>query len=642
MPTFFSYNALVSQRASGYKSTMHALAELIDNSFDAEASKVRIILLEKQIAGRRRIDEILICDDGGGMTEDVLQGALQFGNTTNVELDDIVRQKKKGKFGYGLPNASLSQCPSVHVYSWKASNKTIYTYLDLDELAKTGSIEIPLVQTVSLPSYYETVDAVLNGSHGTIVSWRRCDRLSNVRSSTIVEKSEKLLGRLFRYLLLQDKQIEFTEYLYNSSHESFELVAAKVSVRINDPLFLMPNTVVANKIWKEAIAPVADDVPDNRNIPKHFKAFVGNNPNECLPTNTKVIDHCYKYPFFWKDKEIEFEIIATVADIKIQKPGVRNGGSTLVGQFYGDKQREGNISFVRADREISSGNYGFYRDTEPQNRWWSIEVKFSPSADDLLGVHNNKQGIEFTATPNIDVDNEWDQYSAELLQAKEKLWHELTIKINTAYKSVWAIVRKQHREWDLANASSEKLNSQNGGELLPAATNTTSKIIGSIDGKRSSQFSENQKTQLFERLCQRYPTISKEDIRRAIDNYDQLRVRGCVLYAESESDQLWSYTTVYDFLIITINTKHEFYINVLHPMKVVGVEEALSAMELFVSSLAWEQHNHFQGERETAVLDQFRSFVGLHLNRYMREIKISEESLKRSDEDDFDDIDEQE
>lgn len=642
MATFFSYNALVSQRASGYKSTMHAFAELIDNSFDAEASKVRIIFLESAKSGKRHIEEILICDDGVGMTEEVLQAALQFGNTTNTELDEMVRLKKKGKFGYGLPNASLSQCPAIHVYSWKSPKKIVSTYLDIEELGKTKSIEIPTVQTLELPVIYKSVDAILNQSHGTIVSWRRCDRLSNVRSNTIVEKSEKLLGRLFRYLLSQGKIIEFTQYLYNASHAKFEVAAPEAIVRINDPLFLMPNTVISKAIWKEAMEPFADDVPDNRNVPKHFKAFAGKTPNECSPTNIKIVDHSYVHPFLWKGKEIEFEIIASVADKRIQKPGIREGGSTLVGQFYGDKQREGNISFVRADREISSGNYGFYRDTEARHRWWSIEVKFSPNADDLLGVHNNKQGIEFTATPNIDVENEWDQYSAELLQAKEKLWHELTIKINAAYKNAWDIIRRQHKEWDNANPPSGKGGASDGGKTLPSGTSTTSKVISTIDGKRATQFTESQKSQLFERLRERFPQINEEDIKRAIDNYDQLRVRGCVLYAESESEQLWSFTTVFDFLVIIINSKHEFYENVLHPMKMAGIEEALAAMELFISSLAWEQHNHFQGDRERDILDQYRSYVGMHLHRYMRDLKVTEESLSKKNDDDESDKEEEE
>ena len=83
MATFFSYNALVSQRAAGYKNTAYALAELIDNSFDANAKNVQVILLEKNISGRRKVEEILVLDDGDGMPANVLQGALQFGNTTN-------------------------------------------------------------------------------------------------------------------------------------------------------------------------------------------------------------------------------------------------------------------------------------------------------------------------------------------------------------------------------------------------------------------------------------------------------------------------------------------------------------------------------------------------------------------------------
>ena len=53
MATFFSYNALVSQRAAGYKNTAYALAELIDNSFDANAKNVHVVLLEKNNGGRR-------------------------------------------------------------------------------------------------------------------------------------------------------------------------------------------------------------------------------------------------------------------------------------------------------------------------------------------------------------------------------------------------------------------------------------------------------------------------------------------------------------------------------------------------------------------------------------------------------------
>ena len=155
MATFFSYNALLSQRAAGYKNTAYALAELIDNSFDAKAQNVQIVLLEKNTSGRRKVEEILVLDDGCGMSPNILQGALQFGNTTNNDIEEVVKSKRKGKFGYGLPNASLSQCKDIGVYSWTKKGTPNYVYLNLEELKKTESIEIPLIASQELPKHFE-------------------------------------------------------------------------------------------------------------------------------------------------------------------------------------------------------------------------------------------------------------------------------------------------------------------------------------------------------------------------------------------------------------------------------------------------------------------------------------------------------
>jgi len=602
---------------------MHALAELIDNSFDAEASTVRVIFLEKQENNRKHITEILICDDGNGMSQEILQDALQFGNTTNVDLNEMIRTKKKGKFGYGLPNASLSQCPCVRVYSWRKKDEFLSTYLDLEELGRTQSIDIPQVTTSAIPPHYGPVGAVMNPSHGAIISWQRCDRLSNTRSSTIVEKSSQLLGRLFRYLLGQNKQIIFAQYLYNSGRAKYEATAPEVPVRPNDPLFLMPNTFIAKRLWQEANR-VMPGTPDNRNIPKHYAAFA-ESATKCKPTNIKMEDLCFIYPFDWRGKQYKFEIVVSCADLRIQKPGTTAGGSTDVGKFYGDKAQEGNISFVRADREIACGHFGFYAVTEPRHRWWSIEVRFDADSDDLLGLHNNKQGIEFTATPRLDVTDQWDEYSAELLQAKEKLWFDLTVKLEAAKKAAFKYIKQQHKAWDEAN---EIVSVDGETGQLPSGTPLTNNTIGETDGKRAAQFTEVQKQQLFERLQERYPQIGPDDIRNAILNYDQSRVRGCVLYADSESQQLWSFTTVYDFLVILINTRHEFYVNALHPLRLARAEEALAAIELFVSSLAWEEQTHFGRDPEAHTLEDFRTYVGVHLNRYMRSVVVTEDSLR--------------
>ena len=56
-----------------------------------------------------------------------LKTSLQFGNGTKLKS-----RKGIGRFGIGLPNASISQCRHVEVYSWQNS-KCLQTYLDIDE-----------------------------------------------------------------------------------------------------------------------------------------------------------------------------------------------------------------------------------------------------------------------------------------------------------------------------------------------------------------------------------------------------------------------------------------------------------------------------------------------------------------------------
>jgi hypothetical protein len=60
--------AIQAMRDSGYKNTAYALAELIDNSVQAEAKNIEIICLEEmvQLADRRRkrLTKIAVLDDG--------------------------------------------------------------------------------------------------------------------------------------------------------------------------------------------------------------------------------------------------------------------------------------------------------------------------------------------------------------------------------------------------------------------------------------------------------------------------------------------------------------------------------------------------------------------------------------------------
>jgi hypothetical protein len=615
MATFFSYNALVGQRAAGYRSTTFALAELIDNSFDAEATEVTVVFLEKRIDGRRRIDEVLVVDNGKGMNEKELQGALQFGHTTNVDIDLVVQKKKKGKFGFGLPNASLSQCPSIYVYSWTKSNDPpLCVYLDLEELKDAASIDIPPVSLQSFPKHYVDVLPAL-GKKGTLVSWRKCDRLSHSKAETIIRASKPVIGRVYRHLLGEGRKIFFTVFEYNSTQRKFIQTIERQQIVPNDPLFLMNNTQIASELWA---ASQGSDVPNSQAA--HYKKF-STSQTECKPTNERWSDSCYEFEFEWLGKKYQFQITTSIAQIDIQKPGLREGGTTSIGQVYGQKERDGNISFVRADREIAAGVFGFYNRTVLPHRWWSIEVKFNADSDDLLGVHNNKQGIEFSFTPRqriTDGDNEeFDKYTAALLQAREELWKSLSEKLVNAQKAVYAEVKRRSTKWDSEHISSPGANPTSGPKV-PTATTTTDTVIRRVDGARQRQFAPELRAALELRLKEKYPHISPDEIAAAVDALDKAMTRACVLYAPSDSSQLWSFTKVFDFLVVLINTQHEFYSRILSELRSQGQDGATSAIELFISSLAIEEEKLATNDEEKEIVEAFRAQVGLHLNRYIK------------------------
>jgi hypothetical protein len=625
MATFFSYNALVSQRAAGYKNTAYALAELIDNSFDAKAENVQIVLLEKNNSGRRKVEEILVLDDGIGMTSDILQGALQFGNTTNKDIDEVVKTKRKGKFGYGLPNASLSQCKDIGVYSWIKKGAPSYVYLDLEELKETQSIEIPSVSTQELPKHYEALFDNFPSS-GTIVSWKNCDRLSHVRGESIIKNSSDILGRLYRYLLSSGKTITFSVFEYIPTRRTY-INQSKVKLRPNDPLFLMEDAVISSTLWRESSKGGSTGV-----AAEYYSKFTSG-PEKCLATSAPLKDYCNSFTFRWLGKVYNFEIKTSVVLPDIQKPGVREGGSTDVGKFYGAKEAIGNISFVRADREIAAGHFGgFYNRTVLPQRFWALEIKFEADADDLLGVHNNKQGIEFTSTNKDQGEEEFDEHTADLLQARNQCWIMLTQKIASAVKAAYALVRKQSNDWDSVNITAGGGISTKPG--IPVSTGITTTTINKVEGTRKKKLPSNELLALEERLIEKYPGIPAADVRSSIEDLDRSLTRACVLYAPSESKQLWSYTKVYDFIVVLVNTNHEFYRKVLAELRNSGQEGALSAMELFLSSLAIEEEDCVGNDAHKEVIEVFREAVGSKLHRYMTSLppEVTMSYIARSNE----------
>ncbi len=176
-------------RDSGYKGTSSAVAELIDNSLQAGATIIQVMLTSD--GDDNYPITLKVVDNGTGMDMRILRTALRFGGSTRFN-----DRCGLGRYGMGLPNSSLSQAQRVTVHTWHSKHgQVLESYLDLGEIAAGALTEVPKPGRVARPSF-------INGyESGTAVTWSRCDRLDARRISTLERKLTLSLGRRFRYFL---------------------------------------------------------------------------------------------------------------------------------------------------------------------------------------------------------------------------------------------------------------------------------------------------------------------------------------------------------------------------------------------------------------------------------------------------------
>jgi len=176
----FAPALLESMRAIGY-SFESAIADILDNSISAGACNIRIEFSPMGDA------YVAILDDGCGMDEQGLNEAMRHGSQHPSQERAV---SDMGRFGLGLKTASLSQCRQLTVLSKKNGGVHARQW-DLDVISdrKDWVLRCPRAedfQTIPL------VNALLEIPSGTVVLWRKLDRLSAGESSAEVALGNKV------------------------------------------------------------------------------------------------------------------------------------------------------------------------------------------------------------------------------------------------------------------------------------------------------------------------------------------------------------------------------------------------------------------------------------------------------------------
>lgn len=372
--------AITSMRDSGYKTAAHALAELIDNSIQATADTVQLICIDKtNDTGQRRIkyvDQIAVFDNGKGMRPNILQQALQFGGGSHRDDPNGI-----GKFGMGLPSATISQCRRLDIYSW-VEGVCYYTYLDVEqiEIGEMHSVPEPIQQ--NLPSMW--VDAIgddLNSEHGTLTIWSDLDRITWKTSKSIYIHSEKLIGRMYRHFIANKKVL----VRFKSFTNDISLIKDKTELfKPNDPLFLYKDTVLP-------------ELPTDYKNESFFEPF--GDPQEIIVeladgTKGKV--------------NIKYSRVVRSIHQAISRTSSKPVGSTEWGKIAAENT---GISIVRSGREIKLDTQ--FNNNDPRERFWGIEVSFSPALDELFGVTFDKQDVVNFEPIELSIEAENEGFDAD-------------------------------------------------------------------------------------------------------------------------------------------------------------------------------------------------------------------------------------
>ena len=180
-----SYPLTRDIRAS--KDTPSAVAELVDSSPQARASRIHIAI---QTARDQQTLRVVVVDNGEGMDSgNVRSGIARSGGSSR--FDDC---RGLGRYRHGTPQAALlSQARQLDVYTWRRPGDVLHSHRNVDAIAAGSMSCVPEPRRAKLPSYW-----IGSGfTSGTMVVWSQCDRLDHKRASTIARNSRISSGACF-------------------------------------------------------------------------------------------------------------------------------------------------------------------------------------------------------------------------------------------------------------------------------------------------------------------------------------------------------------------------------------------------------------------------------------------------------------
>jgi hypothetical protein len=404
-PLFNSRHAVESQRRSGYRNSASAAREIVDNALEAGANRIDIVFERpKRLEQHERKDSVrsvAFIDNGSGMLPDMVRYALSWGAGTHFDEPGTI-----GKFGFGLPNASINQTRRVEVYTkTRDAKQTTMAWLDIDETQDYG------VQTIKPPIEKDLPEFIqrhlktnnLAFDHGTVVVWCTPDRLTYKMAAPLKEHLLDDFGVTYRYML-----------------SGVELIVEGVKVDPIDPLFLTPGAryflppdeggALQQGDWTIPVRYIRDLETGALHLEKVTDAEKLDPENKDLLAVGSIEVKISRLPVGFAEHAKK---VVTDAHKRFEIRKSRRGMSFV----RGGREIETLDAFPRSMRDIANG-MGRWPLLQGYAYHWGIEVRFGAQLDEAFGITNDKQSVR-------PVEDFWRLLTNEEIDAKvraENAW----------------------------------------------------------------------------------------------------------------------------------------------------------------------------------------------------------------------------
>lgn len=563
-PLFNSKQALESQRKNGYRDSAAAAREIVDNAIEAGAKRIDVIFEHsKSERGKDLVTSIAFIDDGSGMLPKMIQYALSLGGGTHFDEPDFI-----GKFGFGLPNASINQTKRVEVYSKVGGAKDLMrAALDVTEFTQHGTQTIKPAEKAELPEFVKKHlrKNNLEFEHGTVVVWVQPDRLTYKTGAKLKEHLLDDFGITYRYLL-----------------NDVDLYVENVKVGATDPLFLNPEA----RLYLPPDENGAEDAGGaverlNRSfVIKHFlDPDTGINRVEKVDEISEIDD---KDPNLLTYGAVHVRVSRLPYGFAAKK-GMGNDENSP--KRLETRMTGRGISFVRAGREIETlkmlphterdkgAGLGNWLPLQSYDYHWACEIVFKPELDEVFGITNDKQKV----------------------RPLEDFWRVLAKKDDIELDRV---LREEHnwqtriREKKSGERKKAKIRERTEPSAEPTLAESAAATVEIITGK-TAQIPDRNKSSvktITENKIDERVTITNETREEAIKALETERKRRPykVEYGDNVGGAFYEPELgAYGQIVVKINRKHPFFQSVYGTLfSIEGGLKAKESIDLLLIALA--------------------------------------------------------